>query len=238
MAALAVAGCGTDASEDGVTQTSSAISGTWISLHIGNGDDRLNFGPYGENFPNNDWSPGNYKAECGFSGSNEVTAVVGVSYHRGGEIDCNFWGNNCKRDISTDAVLCSTSSMSIDQYYETKLHAVAGQSTQLDHTWGDWAFGHEKLECLPAQAVTAVSGWGDILCSRISNFKSPPTSCNVRWFNGQESRGTTERGDWAFGSYKGECGPNEYVKGVAYDHSESVTALGFIGAILCCTPGR
>lgn len=219
--------------EDEVVSETEALTGVWTPLRFANSDNRLWTGPYGETYPNGDWAVNEYKAECGPKGANQLTTMVGISYNMGPEA-CPPWPLSvfgCYRLVQNDVVLCSNSTMSVDQYFVSRVSAGVGQSNQRDDTWGDWAYGYTKLECLPGQAVTGVGG-RNILCSRVSNYKSPPTGCYVRWFNGQESRPSPNRGDWAPNSYKGECRIGEYIKGVAMDTIDTVNA------ILCCTPGR
>jgi len=232
--ATCIASCG-DVDDEGMTQTSqSPLLGTFVPLHYDPNDNRLFRGPYAQAFSNNDWAFGWAKAECGPNAGQQLTTMVGISTFDGGT-SCGPFGLGCFRLLYNDVILCSNSSMSIDQFFEERLVASPSSpwpNVQRDTTWGDWAFGLQKLECLPGQAVTAVAR-NAILCSRVDNFKSPPTGCNTRLVGTQENRPSPNRGDWAIGSYKTECRIGEYIKGMAYHPGDTRVA-----AILCCTPGR
>ena len=231
--AACVAGCG-DLDDEAAGQASQSLSGTFVPLRYDIADNRLFTGPYAQAFSNNDWAVNSLKAECGPHAGQQLTAMVGMSTHIDEE-SCGILGSDCYRLLNNDVVLCSNSSMNIDQFFEEKLFAPRSsppKDVQRDKTWGDWAFGLQKLECLPGQVVTGAA-YRTILCSRVSNFKSAPTGCNTRVVSTQENRPSPNRGDWAIGSYKTECRIGEYIKGVAYDPK-----TGLVGAMLCCTPGR
>ncbi len=105
---------------------------------------------------------------------------------------------------------------------------------------GDWDFGSYKGEC-PSAGLSAGSP-----VVGLSMYTSSPnqahavqcgpglglnaqSACYLRSFNPQDNRGATDNGvDWDPGYPKGECGPGEFVEGVAQ------TLSGSIDGILCC----
>ncbi|TGK06127.1 glycosyl hydrolase family 5 [Leptospira fletcheri] len=97
------------------------------------------------------------------------------------------------------------------------------------HGTGDWAGGFTKYECPQNYYVSGFSKrwWGTsgILCAQ-SN-RSLGNSCRTLWYNQGDNRTSTRGGDWASGSYKGQCDDNEYVAGMAQRN-------GSASALLCC----
>jgi hypothetical protein len=106
----------------------------------------------------------------------------------------------------------------------------------------DWDFGSYKAECPGFMGATGLSKFTqfgaahDLFCRETSNdgasFTGTGTqTCHAMSFTSGDARGTTSTGDWAPGSYKGECAENEVVAGVAQ------TPQGTVNAVLCC-PGQ
>ncbi|MFB5649628.1 glycoside hydrolase family 5 protein [Leptospira wolffii] len=97
------------------------------------------------------------------------------------------------------------------------------------HGTGDWAGGFTKYECPQNYYVSGFSKrwWGTsgILCS--SANRSLGNSCRTAWFDRGDSRSSAKGGDFASGSYKGQCADNEYLAGVAQRN-------GSASALLCC----
>ncbi|WP_246050470.1 glycoside hydrolase family 5 protein [Leptospira langatensis] len=97
------------------------------------------------------------------------------------------------------------------------------------HGTGDWAGGFTKYECPQNYVVAGFSKryWGTsgILCEPSS--RSLGNSCRTIWFDRGDNRSSTRGGDWASGSYKGQCADNEYVGGIAQRN-------GGASALLCC----
>lgn len=97
------------------------------------------------------------------------------------------------------------------------------------HGTGDWAGGFTKYECPNHFYVSGFSKryWGTsgILCA--SANRSLSNSCRTIWFDRGDNRPSTKGGDWASGSYKGQCADNEYVGGIAQRN-------GGASALLCC----
>lgn len=100
----------------------------------------------------------------------------------------------------------------------------------------DWDPGYWKLECNVNEYVTGVSQnhpncqgnnhFHGILCGKASSLSN---TCRVRVFDAGDSRGTDTSGDWDYATYKGECGPREYVAGVSVNPSTRRPH-----ALLCC----
>ncbi|AOP34192.1 glycosyl hydrolase family 5 [Leptospira tipperaryensis] len=97
------------------------------------------------------------------------------------------------------------------------------------HGNGDWAGGFTKYECPQNFYVAGFSkrNWGTsgILCSESKIVLS--NSCRTVWFDRGDNRSSNKGGDWAYGSYKGQCGDSEYVGGIAQRN-------GGASALLCC----
>lgn len=87
------------------------------------------------------------------------------------------------------------------------------------HVDTDWASGYTKAQCpadhyLVGYSVTGVA-FSAALCAR----SAVPLGRNGRtvWFDRGDNRPAgSPGGEFAYGNYKGQCGTNEYVAGVAY----------------------
>ncbi len=94
----------------------------------------------------------------------------------------------------------------------------------------DWAGGFTKYTCPAGSMVIGYSKryWGTsgVLCMRpevpVGN------SCHTVWFDRGDNRLSSAGGDFASGSYKGQCRENESVNGVAQRN-------GRASALLCCS---
>ncbi|WNG24284.1 S1 family peptidase [Cystobacter fuscus] len=101
---------------------------------------------------------------------------------------------------------------------------------------GDWAAFSYKSECASGERVAGLSlnptsrNTRIALCRASGDSRFPHNGCYTRHFSTGDSRGTLATGDWDSGHYKGECGTNEFVAGVAQDTAHGITAM------LCC-PG-
>ncbi|MER5639178.1 cellulase family glycosylhydrolase [Kitasatospora sp. NPDC002227] len=88
-------------------------------------------------------------------------------------------------------------------------------------THGDWASGYNKLQCPDSTFAVGYSvhsnSMSALLCAP-ATAALPLTGHNV-WFDHGDNRpavGGSNASDWAVGYYKGQCGDNEYLAGVAY----------------------
>ncbi|TGK55961.1 glycosyl hydrolase family 5 [Leptospira wolffii] len=111
----------------------------------------------------------------------------------------------------------------------TNVQAVYETSTRY-HGTGDWAGGFTKYECPNDYYVAGATkhSWGTsgVLCAR---SKIPlANSCRTIWFDRGDNRSSQRGGDWASGSYKGQCADTEYVAGIAQRD-------GGAAALLCCS---
>ncbi|WP_441247881.1 glycoside hydrolase family 5 protein [Kitasatospora sp. McL0602] len=88
-------------------------------------------------------------------------------------------------------------------------------------TDGDWAPGYNKLQCPAGRLAVGYSVRGNamsaLLCAPATG--ALPTGGRNVWFDHADNRPTTggaTAADWAPGYYKGQCGDNEYLAGVAF----------------------
>lgn len=98
------------------------------------------------------------------------------------------------------------------------------------HAAGDWAYGLTKYECPVDHYAAGFTKhyWGTsgLLCLRAN--RKLGTTCQTRWFDRGDARASTRGGDFARGSYKGQCGDNEYLAGFAQRDGQA-------RALLCCS---
>ena len=172
---------------------------------------------------NTDWAYGYDKAECGYSEGNNYYAMVGISLYK--KQSCGAF-TGCRWLTDNPSILCSTSQLQVNQTGGFRVLADNLGLSRRDLSLGDWAFGYDKMECGPKEVMTGLS-YRRAMCSPAINI-SGAKNCNVRWFWNGDNRGTTTRGDWAYGYGKGECALGEYIKGVVVDASAK--------ALLCCSP--
>lgn len=117
---------------------------------------------------------------------------------------------------------------------------------------GDWANGLYKAECLPNQALVGISKdtraphAHRALCAENSAAYNSSTRCYALSFSQGSFQGTFDGdflgGDWDPNYFKGECGPSEYVAGVAQE-THPITRNGTsypsqLDTILCCPAVR
>ncbi|KAJ7799742.1 glycoside hydrolase superfamily [Mycena olivaceomarginata] len=95
------------------------------------------------------------------------------------------------------------------------------------HVTNDWAGGYTKYTC-PANYF--VTGWAirgakvsTVMCAKAS--RSLGTTGRTVWFDQNDNRADQLGGDFAVGQFKGSCGTNEYIAGVAF-----TTSIGHNGA--------
>jgi hypothetical protein len=226
---LGILGCGEVNPEDLDAQHSALSVPIFAILRFENQDVRLYRGPYATTFSNNDWSPGYTKAECGFvSGSGDLGWMMGLALHKERRCGGGFY-NDCFDFVWNTTAICSDLPAFILQRAKGVRISVANGDHRLDTTLGDWAYGYRKAECGKTQVLTGWSQGGAGICTPMSTGGLGPAACNVRWFVDSDSRGMPDRGDWSPNNFKGECGPGEYIKGVATTSQVAV-------ALLCCSP--
>jgi hypothetical protein len=82
----------------------------------------------------------------------------------------------------------------------------------------DWASGYTKLQCPPNHFLAGYSVKGSAFDGALCAKSPTPLGRNGRtvWFDRGDNRPPSGGGDFASGSYKGQCGSNEYIAGVAY----------------------
>jgi endoglucanase len=126
--------------------------------------------------------------------------------------------------------LCSSSQQrqhgsTVDDY---RLEVVSETQTR-HHGAFDWARGRTKYECPLGFYGAGFSRhhWGTsgLLCRQ--SMKPLTSTCQTRWFDHGDDRGSLSGGEWARGTWKGQCRENEYIGGVAHID-------GTASALLCC----
>ncbi|NVJ25626.1 protease B [Myxococcus sp. AM011] len=180
---------------------------------------------------------------CG-SGGNEGDAGVGAIHIPGTPTTATIGGslmNSCFRSVETGEFASSDLSALAFLYSAQEGYASLNfESSDARRTasTGDWAYGDFKAECASGEPLTGVSLGPASRYSRIALCRTggdagryPHAGCYSRFFSTADSRGTTATGDWDVGNFKGECGANEFVAGVAQSTAHEITAL------LCC-PGN
>ncbi|MBN2100746.1 S8 family serine peptidase [Candidatus Dojkabacteria bacterium] len=86
----------------------------------------------------------------------------------------------------------------------------------------DWDYGYWKSECMNSGFLhglsmnTSTYDLNGMVCDDTgTDLIEPSSSYSVHTFNGGNSRGSTNSGDWDYGYWKGECGNNEYITGTS-----------------------
>jgi hypothetical protein len=101
------------------------------------------------------------------------------------------------------------------------------------HVGADWASSYTKYTCAAGWFVTGFAVRGvklsTVMCAKGS--RSLGTNQRTVWFDQGDNRADTLGGDFASGQYKGSCGANEYIAGVAF--TTRLFANGAPSAILC-----
>ncbi|WP_281404508.1 zinc-dependent metalloprotease [Pyxidicoccus fallax] len=182
----------------------------------------------------------NRSISCG-SGGDEGDAGIGAIHVPGTPTNAVVGGslmNSCFRSVETgefsSSDLTALSYLYAQQVYAT-LNFENGDARRTSST-GDWAPGYYKAECASGESVTGLSlnptsrHTRVALCRASGDSRYPHDGCYTRSFSTGDSRGTSATGDWDPGYYKGECGTNEFVAGVAQSTTHEITA------VLCC-PG-
>jgi hypothetical protein len=94
----------------------------------------------------------------------------------------------------------------------------------------DWAVGSNKYECPDNHYAAGFSknffGVNGLLC--VLHELPLSQNCKALQFSHGDQRESNKGGDFAIGSYKGQCADGEYMKGIAQ-------RLGTASAILCCS---
>lgn len=118
-----------------------------------------------------------------------------------------------------------------------------GENFDNQHGTGDWAPHHRKYECPKGYYLSGISGswnvYGDFspsqsFCVMGSEPAKLSNSCNTVWFqDGNNRPANAGGGDFASGSYKGQCKATEYIAGVAQYFT--LAYKGYYSAVLCCS---
>ncbi|MFD7019830.1 glycoside hydrolase family 5 protein [Streptomyces sp. NPDC059161] len=101
-------------------------------------------------------------------------------------------------------------------------------------TRGDWANGYTKLECPAGQFLTGYAVRGAALSSALCVPARTPLGVTGRtvWFDRGDNRPAgSAGGEFAYGSYKGQCAEGEYAAGIAY--TARVGSSSTPDALLC-----
>ncbi|AGC42915.1 protease B [Myxococcus stipitatus DSM 14675] len=182
----------------------------------------------------------NRSISCG-SGGNEGDAGVGAIHIPGTPTTATVGAslmNSCFRTVETGE-FASADRTALTYLYPSRDFAVLNfefADARRTSATGDWAPGEYKAECASGEPVTGVSlnpssrNTRVALCRTGGDPRYPHDGCYARNFSTVDNRGTSATGDWDPGYYKGECGPNEFVAGVAQSTGHAITA------VLCC-PG-
>jgi hypothetical protein len=184
----------------------------------------------------------NRSISCG-SGGNEGDAGIGAIHIPGTPTTAVVGGslmNSCFRSVETGEF----SSSDFTALYALYLASPPGHASlyfeysdaRRTSSTGDWSFGNYKAECASGEPLTGLSlnpasrRTRIALCRTSGDPRYPHDGCYVRDFSTGDNRGTSATGDWDVGYYKGECGTNEFVAGVAQSASHRIIS------VLCC-PG-
>jgi aryl-phospho-beta-D-glucosidase BglC (GH1 family) len=100
---------------------------------------------------------------------------------------------------------------------------------------GDWARGYTKLQCPRGSFMIGYSVRGADLSGALCAQSAGPlgTAGRTVWFDRGDNRPAgAGGGDFAFGSYKGQCADDEYAAGVAYT-SRAFSPAKEPDALLC-----
>lgn len=196
---------------------------------IGNTDDRRLFTGDG------DWRYGFHKTECG----PDFPTMVGLAAR-----DLRLaWPESGYYWTATDS-LCATSNTLWVDYDDGTSNWFGDSDRRRDTSTGDWAPQLVKAECGSNEVLT---GWAEQE-EGINEFRCSaaytafigdtlvPTSCDVVDFDHHDGYEpwyypTPNRGDWASGRDKGNCGANRYIKGFAVDSLNGTTRPV---KVLCC----
>ena len=156
-----------------------------------------------------DWSSGNRKGNCP-----DTERIVGL-------------GRGDSRGLCTDSgepnKTAGAYTVVTDERYVTE---------------GDWASGYSKLQCPDNTFAVGYSVHNNAMAALLCapSASALPTGGRDVWFDRGDNRpstGGSSAGDWAQGSYKGQCADNEYVAGVAYTFA---WAQGGVPSALLCRP--
>lgn len=180
----------------------------------------------------------NRNISCG-SGGNEGDAGIGAIHIPGTPTTATVGGslmNSCFRSVETGEFSSGDLTALTYLYGPAGLNFEYGDARRTIST-GDWAPSSYKAECASGEPLTGLSlnpssrNTRVALCRIGNDSRYPHNGCYARYFSTADSRGTTATGDWDPGYYKGECGLNEFVAGVAQSTAHEISA------VLCC-PGN
>ncbi|GAA1230492.1 hypothetical protein GCM10009665_21110 [Kitasatospora nipponensis] len=165
---------------------SAAPGVTWTPLNSSTGDDNLS--AYLKTRP--DWDLGAAKSSCP-----DDSRLIGLSF-------------------GSDAGLC-TNATTAGLWDASHAYVVDHGGT---YVGSDWAPGYAKDQCPAGSFVTGFSRNGrtmGVLCAKSATPLG--TSTRTVWFNSSDNRpSAASGGDFAYGSYKGQCADDEYIAGFAY----------------------
>jgi len=165
-----------------------------------------------------DWDPGFYKAQCA-SGFVQLGVSAGVYWFG----SFGWWYPH--------AILCELDSPGVFTGKHTATLTLPGDHRRYSRL-GNWDAGF-KLECGKNEYVAGVSQDPSALMGNSVVCASSPglsnNGCHVVSTTDGSTAGSAGDGDWDYGYYKGECGPSEYIAGIAFS-----TELQFPEALLCC----
>lgn len=180
----------------------------------------------------------NRAISCG-SGGNEGPADIGAIHIPGTPTTASVGGslmNSCFRSVES-GLFTPSDRVALVYLYAPATMNFESRDARRTLSTGDWAPGAYKAECASGEPVTGLSlnptsrHARVALCRLGGDSRYPHDGCYARSFSTADSRGTSATGDWDTGYYKGECGTNEFVAGVAQSTANEITA------VLCC-PGN
>jgi hypothetical protein len=97
--------------------------------------------------------------------------------------------------------------------------APAGYLTVRDESYvdTDWASGYTKVQCPADYFLAGYSVRGAAVSAALCARSATPLGRTGRtlWFDRQDNK-PAAGGDFAVGRFKGQCGTDEYIAGVAY----------------------
>ncbi|MYW43565.1 cellulase family glycosylhydrolase [Streptomyces sp. SID161] len=140
-----------------------------------------------------DWDPGARKAACP-----DGTRLAGLA-HTGG------------RGLCTDAGAGELRGAGARQTVVTDERGVPAG--------GDWASGYTKYQCPAGEFLIGYSLRGERLSAALCApaRSALPGAGRTVWFDRSDSRpADAAGGDFAYGSYKGQCAADEYAAGIAF----------------------
>jgi len=156
-----------------------------------------------------DWDTGARKGVCP-----DGERLIGLS-HNGGRALCT--------DVTSAGLWAPTGEV-----------VVVRDETYVDHSQ-DWAGGYTKLQCPAGHFAIGYgmrgSATSSLLCARAGTPLG--TSGTTVWFDRGDNRPASGAGgEFAYGTYKGQCADGEYIAGIAYTYRSGAPWAG-PAALLC-----